>query len=98
VGDAGACQSLFATFQNALAEAVKCSPVLGVVQCSGSATLLDACGCTVVANETQPEKVKAAQAAYDAWVAAGCGPYACGKECVVGTTGLARNDLICRRI
>jgi hypothetical protein len=86
-GDAGACAPLFDTYQKALAEAVKCSSQLGVVQCSGSATLYDSCGCKLVANETQDAKVKEAQAAYDAWTKAGCGPYGCGKACFEGTTG-----------
>ena len=86
-GDGGQCAPLFESYQKALAAAVQCSPQLSVVQCSGAATLYDSCGCKLVANETQDAKVKAAQAAYDAWTKAGCGPYPCGKACFEGTTG-----------
>jgi hypothetical protein len=73
--------------QATLAEAQQCSPNLTVIQCDGSATSYDMCGCEVVLNETQSAKVKAAQDAYKAWVDAGCGPLGCGAPCFLGTKG-----------
>src|SRR5690606_15273953 len=87
-GAGGECASLLAQMQATLDAAVTCSPQLPVVQCSGSATSYDACGCEVVLNETQSDKVKAAKDAYQAWADAGCGPYACGKPCALGTNGV----------
>jgi hypothetical protein len=81
-GSAGAdCKALGETMQATLTAAQQCSPLLGVEQCNGTAVGYDSCGCGVVLNDTQPDKVKAANDAYDAWVAAGCGPNACGKAC-----------------
>ncbi len=86
-GDGGLCATLNSARAEALAAAIKCSGVLGVVQCSGSATVPDQCACPTLVNEAQPDKVKAAQDAYDAWVKAGCGPYPCGAACFAGSTG-----------
>ena len=87
-GAAGAdCKALGESMQKTLAEAVTCSPMLTVEQCTGSATGFDQCGCEVVLNETQPAKVKAANDTYSAWVAAGCGPFGCGAPCFFGTKG-----------
>jgi hypothetical protein len=67
--------------------AVKCNGSATVTQCDGSAVGHDACGCKVLFNENLDQQVKQANAAYDAWVTAGCGPFACGKACIEGTTG-----------
>ncbi|MCC6522642.1 MAG: hypothetical protein IT373_08290, partial [Polyangiaceae bacterium] len=58
--------------------ATSCNPLLGVVQCSGTATIHDPCACSQVANEVEAAAVAAATQAYQAWTAAGCGPYDCG--------------------
>jgi hypothetical protein len=48
-------------------------------------TVPNQCACPALVNSARPELVTAAQQAYDAWVAAGCGPYACGAACIKGT-------------
>jgi hypothetical protein len=53
-------------------------------QCSADVTVPDACGCAVPVNPTSPDGVEQAQATYDAWVNAGCGP-ACAAPCILGT-------------
>jgi hypothetical protein len=74
----GMCADLLAAFELAVVEATACNPFISVPQCTGTAILLDTCGCpAIVANELQPGLVDAARTAYDAWVAAGCGPYDC---------------------
>jgi hypothetical protein len=81
------CATLQETRRKTLEDASSCSGVLTVVQCSGSASVPDQCACPVIVNEARPEKVKAAQDAYDAWVKAGCGPFPCGAACFAGTKG-----------
>ena len=75
------CDGLFQVYDAALADAVSCNPFVNMMQCDGTASVHDPCGCPVLANETNPTAVQAAVAAYDAWVAASCGPYLCGAPC-----------------
>jgi hypothetical protein len=76
------CFALGEELDRTTSEAVGCNPTIDLLQCNGSELLFDRCGCkSVVANETKPELVQAARAAYDAWVAAGCGPFDCGGAC-----------------
>jgi hypothetical protein len=76
------CFALGEELDRATNEAIACDPTIDLLQCSGAELLTDRCGCKgVVANETRPEAVQAARAAYDAWVAGGCGPFECGGAC-----------------
>jgi hypothetical protein len=54
-----------------------CNAAIDIDQCSGSEVIAHECGCDVLVNEAEPEKVAAARAARAAWEAAGCGPSAC---------------------
>lgn len=55
-----------------------CSPLDPNIVCDGTVTLLDTCGCpSLVANEELGAEIESAKLAYEAWVAAGCGPYPC---------------------
>jgi hypothetical protein len=81
------CDPLREAFENALRAATECSLLEPVVQCDGSLILLDTCGCpAIVANEHHPDLAEAAKAAYDAWVAGGCGPYPC-EQCLPAKNG-----------
>lgn len=83
----GPCASLLEIFETALDHARACSPLDPNIQCDGSAVLLDVCGCpSVVANENLIGEIADAQAAYEAWVAAGCGPYEC-ESCTPAESG-----------
>ncbi len=86
VGGAPDCTSLNNTRQQYLDAARVCNAELSG-QCTGSATVPNQCACPTLVNDGSPSDVQAAQDAYDAWVAAGCGPYACGAACFEGTTG-----------
>ncbi len=90
-GGAATCASLNVTRQEALQAATSCNAELSG-QCTGSATVPDQCACPRIVNDGQPDDVQAAQAAYDAWVQAGCGPYACGAACSEGTTGICQGQ------
>lgn len=82
------CDILSSTLDDTILAATACDPFLNVASCTGSLVILDTCGCpAIVANELYPERAQAAQNAYDAWVAAGCGPYPC-ETCIPATTGL----------
>jgi hypothetical protein len=61
----------------ALDAARACNPAINAIQCDGTAVIHDQCGCSIVANEHSPDAVAAAQQAYNAWTASGCGPYDC---------------------
>ncbi len=90
----GVCDGLAEELETAIDHARACSPLRPVVQCDGSAILLDLCGCpSVVANEHLPVEIQQAQDAYDAWVSAGCGPYPC-ESCTPAEGGfcLAEGD------
>ena len=66
------------SWETAIDHARACSPLDPVIQCDASVVLLDQCGCaSIVVNENHVSEIQEAQAAYDAWVAAGCGPYLC---------------------
>jgi hypothetical protein len=82
-----ACASLLETLETAIDHARACTPLDPNIQCDGSVVLLDTCGCpSVVANENLITEIADAQAAYDAWVAAGCGPHEC-VSCTPATEG-----------
>jgi hypothetical protein len=81
------CDLLTDELETAIDHARACSPLEPVVQCDGSAILLDLCGCpSVVANEHNQLEINDARAAYEAWVAAGCGPYEC-ESCTPAKMG-----------
>lgn len=81
------CAALLETLETAIDHARACTPLDPNIQCDGSVVLLDTCGCpSVVANENLITEIADAQAAYDAWVAAGCGPYDC-VSCTPATEG-----------
>lgn len=81
------CKSLQADLEAATTAAQACSPQLDIVQCTGQAIIDDACACpSVVLNETQPTKVSAAVAAYDAFAQHGCAEQ-CGKVCMPAFAG-----------
>ncbi len=72
------CDQLTLAYETAIQHARACSRLEPVVQCDGSVILLDECACpTIIANEHNVAEIQAASQAYDAWVAAGCGPYQC---------------------
>ena len=71
-GSAGSCDARLVTLAQKIAAAETCNPLINAVQCSGTASVTDGCGCQVIANETNPSAVAAAQAAYEAASAASC--------------------------
>lgn len=73
----GGCDGPNLNLGTALDAALACNPAINAIQCDGSAVVHDHCGCAIVANEHSPDAVAAAQQAYNAWTAAGCGPYDC---------------------
>jgi len=75
------CAALEQDFQAKLGAAAACSPAVDVLQCDCSVTVPGNCGCAVMVNQTQPGLVQAAQAAHDAWVAAGCTSSPCPTGC-----------------
>jgi hypothetical protein len=84
-GAAGAsCMTLNTARAESLQAASSCSAELGG-QCAMVVTVPNQCGCKTIVNSAKPEAVQAAQRAYDAWILAGCGPYACGALCREGT-------------
>lgn len=85
-GDGGlpSCSTLTQSYQQALQDATWCSAcVAGVDPCDYTESLADPCGCPVPVNLANPTAVAAATAAFQQWVSAGCGPYACGQDCIV---------------
>ncbi len=82
-----ACTTLLELYETAVDHARACSPIDPNIVCDGTVVLLDTCGCpSIVANEDLPADVAEAQAAYEAWVAAGCGPYLC-ENCTPAVSG-----------
>lgn len=68
-----------------------CSPLDPNIQCDGTVTLLDTCGCpSFVANEDLVEEVQTAKLAYETWVDAGCGPYPC-ESCTPAMGGFCES-------
>jgi hypothetical protein len=87
------CSDLHQRLDDAIAEAIRCAAVKPVVQCDGSAFVLDACGCQVLANEHNREAIEHALDVYEEVEAAGCGldcrtcrPFS-GGVCVTGPQG-----------
>lgn len=80
-GGADPCPQLYAVYQDRLQEARTCNP-LSLNRCTE--TVPDQCGCPVwvVGDEAAD-----AQAAYDSWTNAGCGPFGCGAPCFVAQAG-----------
>ncbi|HTJ82166.1 MAG TPA: hypothetical protein VL400_10610 [Polyangiaceae bacterium] len=85
------CDVLLADLEDAQRAATTCDPLLSTPQCDGTAILDDTCACpSVLANEKQPDLVASAQAAYDAWVNQGCGPFECGAACFPAGPGFCQ--------
>ena len=76
-GASPTCSVLTQEMSEAIESALACDPTIYLAQCTGTATVLDACACEVVANENYPELIQAALDAYNAWAGAGCGPIPC---------------------
>ncbi len=66
------CSGTYAQLGAAVEGAQQCDPTLQIVQCSGKVTVHDVCGCEVVANETNPDAVGAANTAWNGCEAIGC--------------------------
>lgn len=82
------CAQLDAERRATLEAARTCNAAIEIAQCTGTEVIAHECGCDILVNEAQPEKVAAARAARDAWEAAGCGPSACpAVECAPVTGG-----------
>ena len=77
VGGSGGCSGLQEDLLAKVAAAQACNPALSIPQCSGGTTVNDLCGCSVAANDSNPMAAESATAAFNAWVKAGCGPFAC---------------------
>jgi len=78
-GTVDPCQVLEEQLGVALRLAQACNPMINAIQCSGDTVVYDTCGCEVVANDHAVSEAEDARAAYDAWVAAGCGPHLCAS-------------------
>jgi len=76
-GGAGGCDGLQQSFEQKLAAAQQCDPAINAVQCSGHTVVHDSCGCEVTANDYHATQAQAAEAAFNAWIAGGCGPMEC---------------------
>ncbi len=61
------CEALDTQREAALKIARECLTTGIVAECTAGESVLNECGCEVVINDNQPQKVAAAQAAYDAW-------------------------------
>jgi hypothetical protein len=77
------CDSLYGTFRQALDEATLCNPCIDNDACIDGPQIHDECSCVVGASNDKPDAAKAAEDAYDAWIAAGCGPVDCARPCAV---------------
>ena len=73
------CGSLEKVFQGFFDQAVACSTCVDANPCFGGLEIHDACGCP--AGTANQAFAKEANQAYDAWVAAGCGPHLCQIPC-----------------
>ena len=78
------CQGLADAYQALLTEASTCNACIDFDECANGPVLTDLCGCPVGVSVSKQDVVEKAKAAYSDWVAAGCGPYACGEPCFVG--------------
>jgi hypothetical protein len=74
------CTELVKVFKLAFAKAAACDPCQGSDPCAKGDIIHDSCGCSVRSNG-DTAAVLAVEAAYNNWVASGCGPYACGGAC-----------------
>lgn len=75
------CAWLEQQFAAALDAATKCNACMNSDRCLGGPQTEDTCGCPVGLVTFPGDLAAKAIAAHDAWVAAGCGPYECGKPC-----------------
>ena len=75
------CPALTDAFTKALAAATQCNACMDADHCMNGPLLEDTCGCPVGLVSSPPDLADTAKAAHDAWVGAGCGPWACGKPC-----------------
>ena len=76
-GSGDVCTGLTQALKDGIAAAQACTPGIDIIQCSGATTVLDECGCLVVANDLNGTEATLARMTYDGWVETGCGPYDC---------------------
>ncbi len=77
VGGAGGCAGLQADVTATLAAAQACNPGIDALQCTGVNVVSDLCGCPVDANDSAITAAQLATMAFNTWVNASCGPFAC---------------------
>ena len=80
-GTGVSCDTLLANMQDTLDAATACNACTGFDGCVVGVLLHDACGCDVQGNGSLTDEPLEATQAYNEWVAAGCGPFACNREC-----------------
>ncbi len=88
------CSTLNEKRQAALDAARACNPDLDNIQCNATETVEDMCGCPVIVNETQPELVKTAREAREAW-AASCTAACPLALCALPVAGACGSDGVC---
>jgi hypothetical protein len=81
------CETLDAARDAALEAARECLTNGTVPECTAGDTVPNECGCPVFVNDNQPDKVSAAEAAYDAWNAKCEAPEKCALVDCLADTG-----------
>lgn len=76
------CNDLLAQLTERLAAATACNPCIDFDPCPNGKVISDQCGRPV--GTSDDVLAQQASEAYDAWVAAGCGPFKCDAPCVGG--------------
>ncbi|MFO0554964.1 MAG: hypothetical protein U0271_41690 [Polyangiaceae bacterium] len=76
------CAQLQADYLSKFDQATACNTCIDFDACGVGQVISDPCGCP--AGTSDQGLATAAQEAFDAWVAAGCGPELCGEPCFGG--------------
>ena len=73
------CDELQAELEKLIAAATVCECMLP--PCSDDRPIHDTCGCPIAAGASRVNEAKQAEASYQQWIAAGCGPLSCTGNC-----------------
>jgi hypothetical protein len=76
------CDGVLGELSALIVEATTCNSCMDYDSCMNGPKIHDTCGCLVGASELAQQAAADAEALYQQWVSAGCGPFECNTPCL----------------
>jgi hypothetical protein len=82
ISTSSGCDGVLGQLTALIAEATACNACMNYDSCMNGPKIHDPCGCRVGASDMAQQAAADAEALYQEWVAAGCGPFECNTPCM----------------